>query len=190
MTENLDSAVLSLRGKNLGKNSGPYGNKYPFRPLLIVAVVATKNSGPSAPAQANSGRFVMLKVHAKILHKITILSLQGQIVTGETEILRRVVQPLPETNTVILDLAQVSKIDAHGLGVMLELRQRTHANGIRFELMNVSAPVNRILEMTRLDSVFQINSGVEYFRAASRIRRMSRLPRVRRRSLAALKSCA
>ncbi|MDQ3474435.1 MAG: STAS domain-containing protein, partial [Acidobacteriota bacterium] len=95
-----------------------------------------------------------------------------------------------ETNAVIMDLARVSKIDAHGLGVMLELRERTHENGIRFELMNVSKPLNTILEMTRLDSVFQITSEVELFPAVSRVRRVSRLPRVRRRSLAALKSCA
>ena len=132
----------------------------------------------------------MLKVHAKNLDKTTILSLQGQIVTGETEILRSVVQSLSETNAVIIDLARVSKIDAHGLGVMLELRERTNENGIRFALMNVSKPLNTIFEMTRLDSVFQITSGVELFPAVSRVRRISRLPRVRRRSLAALKSCA
>ncbi len=132
----------------------------------------------------------MLKVHAKNLNKITILSLQGQIVTGETEILRSIVQSLSQTNAVILDLAQVSKIDAHGLGVMLELRQRTQANGSRFQLMNVSEPLNFILQMTRLDTVFQIRSEGESFPAISRVRRVSRLPRVRRRSLAALKSCA
>lgn len=132
----------------------------------------------------------MLKVHAKNLDKITILSLQGQIVTGETEILRNTVRSLSQTNAVILDLARVSKIDAHGLGVMLELRQRTLENGICFELMNVSKPLDIILEMTRLDSVFQIRSEAEFFSAVSRARRVSRLPRVRRRSLAALKSCA
>lgn len=132
----------------------------------------------------------MLKVHAKNLDKITILSLQGQFVTGETEILCRVVQSLSGTKAVILDLAQVSKIDAHGLGVMLELRERTQANGSRFELMNVSKPLYTILEMTRLNSVFHVTSGVELSSAVSRARRYSRLPRVRRRSLAALKSCA
>ena len=129
----------------------------------------------------------MLKVQAKNLDKITILSLQGQIVTGETETLRDTVQSLSQTKAVILDLARVSKIDAHGLGLMLELREQTQENGIRFELMNVSKPVDVILEMTRLDSVFEIASD---FSAVSRARRVSRLPRVRRRSLAALKSCA
>jgi len=119
----------------------------------------------------------MLKIDAKNLGTATVLRLQGQIVNGETSILRTVVQSLSETSAVILNLAQVTTIDAHGLGVLLELRERTHEKGIRFELMNVSKPMSRVLEITRLDSVFQITSGVEFF------------PPVRA-PLAALRSCA
>ncbi len=113
----------------------------------------------------------MLKVHAKNLGTVAVLCLQGQIVNGETEILRNAVSSLSETSAVILDLARVTIVDAHGLGVMLELRERTHAKGIRFKLMNVTKLVSRVLEVTRLDSVFQITSGVEFFPAVSRSRR-------------------
>lgn len=123
----------------------------------------------------------MLKVHARNLQSVTIISLRGQIVTGETESLRRVVQSLSETRAVILDLARVSKIDAHGLGVMLQLREQMQAKGIRFELMNVSRPLSMILELTHLDSVFQFTSRVEFFPAVAA---------ERQRSSAALKSCA
>ena len=115
----------------------------------------------------------MLKVHAKNLGTVAVLCLQGQIVNGETEILRNAVSSLSETSAVILDLARVTTVDAHGLGVMLELRERTHAKGIRFELMNVTKLVSRVLEVTRLDSVFQITAGVEFFPAVSRGRRAS-----------------
>jgi anti-anti-sigma regulatory factor len=57
--------------------------------------------------------------------------------------------------------------------VMLELRQPAESKGIRFELMNVTKLVSRVLEVTRLDSVFQITSGVEFFPAVSRGRRAS-----------------
>jgi anti-anti-sigma factor len=123
----------------------------------------------------------MLKVHTKNLETVTILSVEGQIVIGETEILRNFVNTLSETSALILDLARVSRIDAHGLGVMLKLRERTHASGIRLELMNIGKPLSTVLEMARLDSVFQITSGVEFFPAASPERRVSN---------AALRSCA
>ncbi len=123
----------------------------------------------------------MLKVHAKNVETAAVLCLQGQIVNGETEILRNAVDSLSETSAVILDLARVTTVDAHGLGVMLELRERTQAKGIRFELMNVSKPMSKVLEITRLDSVFQITSGVEFFPAVSRDQRAP---------VAALKPCA
>ena len=120
----------------------------------------------------------MLKVRAKNLDSVTILFLQGQIVTGETETLRNLVQSLCDTRAVLLDFALVSKIDAHGLGVMLELRELMQARGIRFELMRIRRPLRSVLEMTHLDSVFQITSGVEF------------IPAVRRMPVEALKSCA
>lgn len=123
----------------------------------------------------------MLKVHAKNLGTVAVLCLQGQIVNGETEILRNAVHSLSETSAVILDLARVTTVDAHGLGVMLELREQAKEKKIGFKLMNVNQPLTRILEITRLDSVFQIVSGVEFFPAVSSVRRAS---------LTALKTCA
>ena len=123
----------------------------------------------------------MLEVHAKNLGNIAVLCLQGQIVTGETEILRNAVHSLPEVSAVILDFARVTTIDAGGLGVMLALREQVQSKGIRFELMNVNKRISMVLELTRLDSVFQITSGVEFFPTVSRSGR---------RSVAALASCA
>ncbi|HLN98541.1 MAG TPA: STAS domain-containing protein [Pyrinomonadaceae bacterium] len=118
----------------------------------------------------------MLKVHAKQFGKVAILCLQGQIVNGETEVLRKAVHSLPETSAVILDFARVTTVDAGGLGVMLELREQVESRGIRFELMNVNKWVNRVLEVTRLDSVFRITSGVGFFPPVSHGRRSSMVP--------------
>jgi len=125
---------------------------------------------------------VMLNVHVKNLGTVAVLCLQGQIVTGETE-LRNAVHELSQVSVsaVILDLARVTTIDAGGLGVMLELREHAESRGIRFELMNVTKQIGRVLEITRLDSVFNITSGVEFLPAVSRSRQAS---------MARLASCA
>jgi anti-anti-sigma regulatory factor len=65
---------------------------------------------------------------------------------------------------------------------MLELREQAESKGIRFELMNTTKWVNRVLEVTHLDSVFQITSGVEFFPVVSHSRRAP--------APAALASCA
>jgi anti-anti-sigma regulatory factor len=61
------------------------------------------------------------------------------------------------------------------------LREWTQERGIRFELMNVGEPMIRVLEITRLDSVFQITSGVEFF---------PQVARDSRARVAALRPCA
>src|SRR3977135_4176572 len=98
----------------------------------------------------------MLKEHATHLGTVAVLCLQGRIVIGETETLGSAVHSLSEVSAVILDLARVTTVDAHGLGVMLELRAQAESKGIRFELMNVTKWVSSVLEITRLDSVFRI----------------------------------
>ncbi len=121
----------------------------------------------------------MLKVHARNLGNVAFLCMQGQIVTGETEILRNAVRFQSEAqskvSTVVLDLAKVTTVDARGLGVMLELRQQVQSNGIAFKIMNVNKLVGRVLEVTHLDSVFELTSGVEFFPAVSRRRPASEM---------------
>jgi len=112
----------------------------------------------------------MLKVHAKNLGTVAVLCLQGRIVKGETEMLRKALHSLSEVSAVILDLARVTTVDAGGLGVMLELREQAESKGIRFELMNVSKLVSKVLAVTRLDSVFEVTSRVDFSPAVSRRR--------------------
>jgi anti-anti-sigma factor len=105
----------------------------------------------------------MLKVHAKRLDSVEVLSLEGHIVTGDTEILRNAMQLPSGVSEVILDLANVAIVDAHGLGVLLQLREQALAKGVHFELRNVHRPLHRIFEITRLDTVFNIDRSVEFF---------------------------
>jgi anti-anti-sigma factor len=115
----------------------------------------------------------MLKVQTRNFGNATVLCLQGQIVNGETEILSQAFDSLSEPNAVILDLAEVTIIDAHGLGVLLELRARAQAKGVRFKLMNVPRLINHVLAISHLDSVFQITSRVKYTGSVSPRRRTS-----------------
>ena len=105
---------------------------------------------------------IMLKVHAKRSDSVEVLCLEGQIVNGETETLRSAAQLMSDASDIILDLSNVTLVDAHGLGVLLQLREHTLANGMHFELMNVNASLSRVFEITRLNTVFEINSGVEF----------------------------
>ncbi len=114
----------------------------------------------------------MLKVQIRNSGNVTVLGLQGRIVNGETVALREAVNSQSRASVVILDLARVSAIDASGLGLMLDLRKQAENMGIRFKLMNANRFVNRVLEITRLNSVFEITSGREFLPTISPARVM------------------
>ncbi|HEY2962686.1 MAG TPA: STAS domain-containing protein [Pyrinomonadaceae bacterium] len=104
----------------------------------------------------------MLNVEHKNLGTVSLLNLEGHVVVGETDVLRETMQTLPASSSVILDLSNVTMMDAHGLGVMLQLREQAQANGMSFELMNVGDSLRELFRITRLDSVFQFRRGVEF----------------------------
>ena len=101
----------------------------------------------------------MLKVHAKKLDAVEVLCLEGQIISGDTEVLSSALWLAPGTNDIVLDLSNVTVVDAHGLGVLLQLREEIQARGIHFKLMNLSKPLYGIFEITRLNTVFEIGSN-------------------------------
>src|SRR5213080_1921485 len=117
----------------------------------------------------------MLRVHTRNLGTVTVLCLEGRIVNGEKRTLRDAVQSQSRSSVIVLDLARVTTIDASGLGLMLELRRQTESRGVRFKLMNVNTFVRRVLEITRLDSVFEIIPKAEPSLATSRSRSVSRI---------------
>ena len=104
----------------------------------------------------------MLKVHAKKLDAVEVLCFEGQIINGDTEVLRSAVQSACGACDIVLDLRNVSVVDAHGLGVLLQLREEVLAKGIHFELINVRKSLYRLFEITRLNTVFEINSDVPF----------------------------
>ena len=104
----------------------------------------------------------MLKVCVENLGQIAILHIHGHIVIGpEIDVLRKSVSSQIEASAVVLDLKRVSRIDARGLGLLLELREQLQTSEVEFRLTNVSSLVQQILRMTCLDSVFEISREEE-----------------------------
>ena len=101
----------------------------------------------------------MLNAISQKLGDSTVLRCQGRIVIGDAyAILRNAVLRQTHTRTLILDLAQVDRIDAGGLGVLLGLREWAGSHAIRFQLMNVTNQIEHVLELTKLDRVLEFCS--------------------------------
>jgi anti-sigma B factor antagonist len=93
----------------------------------------------------------MLTVTVQELDDDVILRCLGKIVRGEeTAILCAAVRH--RGRNVILDLGGVDAIDAAGIGLLIALQ----AAGIYLQLLNPTRRVQEILQVTKLDSVFEI----------------------------------
>ena len=103
----------------------------------------------------------MLNIRAERLGSVTVLYLVGKIVRGQTDELRKAVLAETDADILVLDLAQVNTVDAGGLGLLLELRQHSDSKGTEFRLSHVTRLVKNILEITKLDSVFELSSSYE-----------------------------
>jgi anti-anti-sigma factor len=109
----------------------------------------------------------MLRVQVEQLGDVVVLHIQGRIVFGvATTTLREAVFAQAGVSAVLLDLAQVSLIDAGGLGALLELREWAQSNGIEFKIMNVRRLVQQVFEITCLDTVFEMSFRESMHRAA------------------------
>jgi len=103
----------------------------------------------------------MLKVHVQKVGDVAVLCLRGAIGVGETSVLRNAVLSQLGVGSVVLDFAKVNRIDAAGLGLLLELREQTRAKRIALKLMNVTKLIKHVMEITSLTSVFQFTSEAE-----------------------------
>ena len=83
----------------------------------------------------------------------------GRLVRGKgLEDFRRGIESMEHLRVLIVDLSEIEQIDAGGLGALLLLRRWARLNAVQMKLVNPSAFLLRVLEATRLTSVFEISS--------------------------------
>ncbi len=89
---------------------------------------------------------------------MTILRLAGRIVQGDgSTALLNAVMSRQRKQPIVLDLAEVNTVDAHGLGLLVFLYKWARKNGIDFKIANAKAHVRDVLALTKLDSVLEVS---------------------------------
>jgi len=109
----------------------------------------------------------MLNVTVQHSEDMAILRCVGRIVAGdEASILRKAVLSQANSRTVVLDLTRVAAIDGGGMGLLVFLQGWARATEVDLKLMNPTSRVRELLELTNLNSVFEIFSSEEECRVA------------------------
>ena len=106
------------------------------------------------------GRKQVMNVRTGIITGVTILHLEGRLVTQSKPVpsLRTIVGDLVRQGrlVVLLDMTAVTDIDAHGLGALVSSLTTLERHGGQMALVAPSERIRRLLAITRLDTVFAI----------------------------------
>lgn len=96
--------------------------------------------------------------------RVTILTVAGDLVIGEPETaFKKMITRLLEEGKVnlLVDLAEVGFLDSSGLGALVRALTNSQKEGGQTKLLHAGPQVRKLLEMTKLDSVFEMHGDLE-----------------------------
>jgi anti-sigma B factor antagonist len=90
--------------------------------------------------------------------RVTIVSVTGDLVIGdaETAFKREILRLLEEGKVdILIDCSGLRFVDSTGLGALVRALTTSQGGGGQTKLLNVGPHLRKLLELTRLDSVFE-----------------------------------
>lgn len=86
-----------------------------------------------------------------------VIAAHGELDIATVPALQERLAPLIEAGRhVVLDLSELSFIDARGITVLISAKATAARNGARFEVRDPSAPVRRVLRLCGVDQSLDI----------------------------------
>jgi len=103
----------------------------------------------------------MLSLRIQEMGDTAIIHCTGRIAFPHARELRIALRRVLRTRTVVLNLADTIAIDAYGLGVLVSIRTWVKQAGRVLKLVNLTPWVERLLQLTKLESEFEICTARE-----------------------------
>src|SRR5215469_16112320 len=104
-----------------------------------------------------------LKLQLEATSNETIVHCKGKITAENSEVFQRQIRDLiPESpapiatiaRRIIVDLSNVTHVDSTGLGALLRVWTAAQSKGCDLELANLNPRVEKLVRITKLDTVF------------------------------------
>ena len=101
---------------------------------------------------------------------VIVVGCKGRVVFGnETAALcSKVAELLPQARKLVLELSEVESMDGAGLGELMILRNLASSHGCAIDLVAPNSRVRDLLELTHLNTVFEIHPTLGDAMIASR----------------------
>jgi anti-sigma B factor antagonist len=96
---------------------------------------------------------------------LVVVRCYGRLVWGAEDLLYTTVKALiPTTPRIVLDLAELVRMDSMGLGTLVRLYVSAKSAGCRLELMHLNKQIRNLLGLTGLFDVFAVvgEKGVRF----------------------------
>jgi anti-sigma B factor antagonist len=103
----------------------------------------------------------MTNVTNREVDGVSVLTLYGRIVFGEeNNALREGVKSLiaEGKKKIVLDMKNIDYIDSSGLGTLVAAHLSAHTQGAAMRLCNLGRKFSKVLQLTKLMTVFQVYS--------------------------------
>src|SRR5260221_14389186 len=91
--------------------------------------------------------------------EIVVVEVEGQLIVGNRqEIKQKVLDELKRgERKFLIDFAQTGYIDSSCLGVLVSLSKKIREQGVELRLANLNDAPRTLVELTKLDTLFQIS---------------------------------
>ncbi|SDF47099.1 STAS domain-containing protein [Desulfovibrio legallii] len=99
----------------------------------------------------------MFTLLAESHNNVTVLRLTGDMLLPDVPDLNRQLEAYilaPGIRQVVLDLSQVEKVDASGLGVLVSASTKGRSQGRRLVLLTPAPPVEELLRRSEIEGFF------------------------------------
>ncbi|HLX85455.1 MAG TPA: STAS domain-containing protein [Terriglobales bacterium] len=104
-------------------------------------------------------RHMELQYQVECLQDVAVVNCSGRMVRGAAlDQFRRRIEQLGRIRVLVLDVTEVSQLDAGGLGTLLLVKRWAAQNAAKMKLVNPPVFFRRMLDATHLTAVFEISS--------------------------------
>ena len=101
-----------------------------------------------------------MKIDTMLTEDETLITVEGDVdLYSSPELRKTLLRAVPKSKDgVVVVLANVSYMDSSGVATLVEGLRSAKEHGKRFALLTPSVAVMKVLELARLDSVFDVRS--------------------------------
>jgi anti-sigma B factor antagonist len=104
-----------------------------------------------------------LSVESRACGRVYVIRCVGRIVTGEeSQVLEAVItRALQDSNRLVLNVAEVTRVDSSGMGLLVRFLSRIKSNGGDLRLAAPQTFLSSLLRLTKLATIFRVYDSEE-----------------------------